>query len=54
MTARKSEGHRVADISFRKQYVRCDCGKVVKGDDPEQLYVEFGIHRRKELGSRAH
>ncbi len=50
-------GHRVLDISFRKGWVECDCGKRFKVKiDPElpvavgheALAAVFAVHRREE------
>ena len=49
-------GHRVADVSFQRGWVKCDCGKeftvtldpdlLISGQ--EALAETFGLHRRGE------
>jgi hypothetical protein len=51
---RKQIGHRVADVSFGKGYVECECGAVVHGADPEELALRFTEHRRKIYGKLWH
>jgi len=49
-------GHRVLEISFKENRVKCDCGVVMKPEttdtpeiDNEQLANEFGNHRKAEM-----
>ena len=41
----KRREHRIADISFFRMYVHCECGRKLTALTPEDLAEEYQAHR---------